>query len=163
MSKLKKVSVITGVLLSTSCASIISKSDYPVNIDSNPSGMNVQVLKDGHIIHQAKTPTQISLPSGDGFFQRAHYKVKLSGAGVQKQEFLIKSSLDGWYFGNLLFGGLIGMLIVDPATGAMYKLKDSYMFELKQKGNLKKNNLNVYSLETIPQEWHSQLEEIKQS
>lgn len=33
--------------------------------------------------------------------------------------------MDGWYIGNLLFGGLIGMLIVDPATGAMYKLDDS--------------------------------------
>jgi hypothetical protein len=31
--------------------------------------------------------------------------------------------VDGWYFGNLLFGGLIGLLIVDPATGAMYKLE----------------------------------------
>lgn len=31
--------------------------------------------------------------------------------------------MDGWYFGNILFGGLIGFLIVDPATGAMYTLK----------------------------------------
>lgn len=31
--------------------------------------------------------------------------------------------LSGWYFGNLVFGGLIGMLIVDPLTGAMYNLK----------------------------------------
>lgn len=30
--------------------------------------------------------------------------------------------MDGWYWGNILFGGLIGMLAVDPATGAMYKL-----------------------------------------
>jgi hypothetical protein len=30
--------------------------------------------------------------------------------------------VSGWYFGNLLFGGVIGMLIVDPLTGAMYNL-----------------------------------------
>lgn len=29
--------------------------------------------------------------------------------------------MDGWYLGNLLFGGLIG-LIVDAANGSMYKL-----------------------------------------
>ena len=34
------------------------------------------------------------------------------------------SSLSGWYWGNIVFGGLIGMLIVDPATGAMYKLPE---------------------------------------
>jgi len=35
----------------------------------------------------------------------------------------VKLTVDGWYFGNVLFGGLIGILIVDPATGAMYTLK----------------------------------------
>ena len=34
----------------------------------------------------------------------------------------LDSSLSGWYFGNIIFGGLIGMLIVDPVTGAMYNL-----------------------------------------
>jgi hypothetical protein len=34
----------------------------------------------------------------------------------------LHSSVSGWYFGNVVFGGLIGMLIVDPLTGAMYNL-----------------------------------------
>ncbi len=29
------------------------------------------------------------------------------------------------YIGNILFGGLIGMLAVDPVTGAMYVLPDT--------------------------------------
>ncbi|MFG0400611.1 hypothetical protein ACF8D8_17535, partial [Pseudomonas sp. zjy_11] len=36
----------------------------------------------------------------------------------------LDSSLSGWYWGNILLGGLIGMLIVDPLTGAMYKLPE---------------------------------------
>jgi len=32
--------------------------------------------------------------------------------------------MSGWYWGNILIGGLIGMLVVDPLTGAMYKLPD---------------------------------------
>jgi hypothetical protein len=28
--------------------------------------------------------------------------------------------MSGWYCGKLLFGGLIGMLAVDPATGAIW-------------------------------------------
>lgn len=34
--------------------------------------------------------------------------------------------MDGWLFGNLLFGGLI-CVIVDAATGAMYKLTPNQM------------------------------------
>ena len=34
----------------------------------------------------------------------------------------LTSSVSGWYFANLVFGGGIGMLIVDPLTGAMYNL-----------------------------------------
>jgi hypothetical protein len=37
----------------------------------------------------------------------------------------LTADIDGWYFGNLLFGGLIGILIVDPATGAMWKLPEN--------------------------------------
>lgn len=37
----------------------------------------------------------------------------------------LSADISGWYFGNILFGGLIGMLIVDPATGAMWKLPEN--------------------------------------
>ena len=45
-----------------------------------------------------------------------------SKEGYEEQSQTLQSSMDGWYWGNFLFGGLIGMLAVDPATGAMYKL-----------------------------------------
>jgi hypothetical protein len=38
------------------------------------------------------------------------------------RRYALDSSVSGWYFGNLAFGGVIGMLIVDPLTGAMYNL-----------------------------------------
>jgi hypothetical protein len=37
----------------------------------------------------------------------------------------VTGSMSGWYFGNILFGGLIGMLAVDPLTGAMYVLPET--------------------------------------
>jgi len=42
--------------------------------------------------------------------------------GHANAEVRLDSSLSRWYFGNIVFGGLIGMLIVDPLTGAMYNL-----------------------------------------
>jgi hypothetical protein len=32
--------------------------------------------------------------------------------------------MSGWYIGNILVGGLIGMLAVDPVTGGMYVFPD---------------------------------------
>ncbi|MCG2921469.1 hypothetical protein KZ305_25620, partial [Escherichia coli] len=40
----------------------------------------------------------------------------------QTQTMQVKSRLNGWYFGNIIFGGLIGILVVDPMTGAMFTL-----------------------------------------
>jgi len=39
--------------------------------------------------------------------------------------------MDGWFLGNLLFGGIIG-IIVDASSGAMYKLTpDQVIAQLK--------------------------------
>jgi hypothetical protein len=45
--------------------------------------------------------------------------------------------MDGWYIGNILFGGVIGFLIVDPATGAMWKLGDPVYGNLAPDPNYK--------------------------
>ena len=52
----------------------------------------------------------------------AKYTVTAAKDGYASNTHPIQSSLDGWYWGNILVGGLIGMLIVDPITGAMYEI-----------------------------------------
>lgn len=107
--------------LSTGCASIVSKSDWPVAIVSSEPGAEFEVKNEhGVAIAHGKTPTTITLTSKDGFFAGADYTVECGGNRTP-----LHTSLNGWYFGNILFGGLIGMLIVDPATGAMWKLPES--------------------------------------
>jgi hypothetical protein len=47
-------------------------------------------------------------------------KLTLEKEGYDKEEVNIEGDANAWYIaGNLVFGGLIGWLIVDPATGAM--------------------------------------------
>jgi hypothetical protein len=41
----------------------------------------------------------------------------------------VRAELSGWYFGNLVFGGIIGMLIVDPLTGSMWNLTPDHIDE----------------------------------
>lgn len=43
---------------------------------------------------------------------------------VDEKRVTLTYKLNGWYFGNILFGGAIGMQIIDPATSAMWKIKD---------------------------------------
>jgi hypothetical protein len=45
--------------------------------------------------------------------------VRVSKEGFQSRERKVDGTVNGWYFGNVVFGGLIGMIAVDPATGAM--------------------------------------------
>lgn len=49
--------------------------------------------------------------------------------GYDEKIISVECKLNGWYMGNIVFGGLIGLLIVDPATGAMYKLDVDYIHE----------------------------------
>ncbi len=67
----------------------------------------------------------VELKAGGGYFRAQTYTIVLSKEGFEDQVISVRSSMDGWYWGNILIGGLIGMLIVDPITGAMFKLPES--------------------------------------
>ena len=117
---------IAATLLSlTSCASIVSKSSWPVNVTAAPADAEVEVVDEsGKVIHKAKAPFTLNLKSGVGYFDGERYTLRASAPGYVTGTTEVDTSLNGWYWGNLLFGGLIGMLIVDPLTGAMYRLPD---------------------------------------
>jgi hypothetical protein len=106
-----------------SCASIFGKSSYSVSIQSAPSEAQF-VVKDeaGQNVHQGTTPAMVTLKSGEAYFDGRDYTVVFSKPGYADQTLPLMSQLEPWYFGNILIGGLIGMLIVDPLTGAMWKL-----------------------------------------
>jgi len=123
LKKLAITAALSASVFVTGCASIVSDSQYPVVMKSEPSGAEYQIRnRSGSLVHQGTTPSTVTLKSGAGYFKGERYKLQFSKEGYEQQDQSLESSMDGWYWGNLLFGGLIGMLAVDPATGAMYKL-----------------------------------------
>lgn len=115
--------VCMSVLALSGCASIVSKSNYPVRIDSTPPGAFVTIKDNsGRVIQQATTPLVVTLDASDGFFSNARYQFLFEKEGYNSTLQMLSAKIDGWYVGNIVFGGLIGLLIVDPATGAMWKL-----------------------------------------
>lgn len=129
-----KAVALAVTLSATGCASVVSKSTWPVTIQTNPTGAKCLVAKaNGKQLHTGETPMTVMLEGGDGFFQWANYKVTCDKPGYQQAVVKAESHLNGWYFGNIVFGvpGLIGFLIIDPATGAMYRMDDTQIIDLQ--------------------------------
>ncbi|GAB4255635.1 MAG: hypothetical protein Kow0065_03800 [Methylomicrobium sp.] len=105
------------------CATLVSDSKYPVMIDSWPRQAEFKIVDENNIeVGYGHTPQQITLDAGDGYFDAQSYQVNYSLPGHHEKTVRIEAGLDGWYWGNLLFGGLTGMLVIDPLSGAMWKL-----------------------------------------
>jgi hypothetical protein len=119
--------VVVG-LLATGCASIIKGSDQKVSFKSEPSDAKVVItdVRQSKQIQVGSTPFTTTLKRGAGYFKKAKYNVTFEKAGYQTEAIVLEGTPGGWYMGgNLLFGGGMGWLIVDPATGAMWTLEPS--------------------------------------
>jgi len=152
------ITVAASVLL-CSCASIIGKSDYPLNIASTPSTAHFTIKdKSGTVIHAGTTPEVVTLKSSAGYFTAARYDITFEKDGFTPKTYSVTAGLDGWYFGNILFGGLIGMLIVDPLTGAMYKLPKGVDVPLDAKPQASiDRSLRIIALDEVPASLRSAL------
>ncbi len=138
MAKQTSVILISFLLLLffTSCASIVSDSKYPVIINTAPNGSQVSITdKQGEVVFKGNTPAVVKLQSGNGFWGKARYHVQLTKKGYDSKIITIDTSLDPWYWGNLVFGGPLGFLIIDPATGAMFKLDTKSISETMVKSS----------------------------
>jgi len=145
----------------TGCASIVGKDVFPVTINSNPDGATI-VVKDenGTKVYAGTTPTTVTLSAGEAYFHAKSYTITFSKPGYMEQFVQIKATLSGWYFGNILFGGLIGILIVDPITGKMWKLKTNVFGDLspeKTASNQNERTLQVITLSQIPENMRKDL------
>jgi hypothetical protein len=150
---------ITSLVLSN-CASIVSKNSWPVSIQSQPSGVEFLVKKpDGTVISNGKTPQIVTLSSGAGYFKPGKYIIETKNRGkvVSTQE--ITANINGWYFGNLLLGGfgLIGMVVVDPASGSMYRLPETVTLSGQKLAANTPQSLTIASIDTLSQEQRSKL------
>lgn len=112
------------LLVCTGCASIVTSGDRTIPVNSAPSGANVTVYDmNKKVVASAVTPAQIKLKKGAGYFKGAQYRVLVEKDGYQPCEYQIKPDINGWYWGNFGFGGMLGLVVVDPLTGAMWVLK----------------------------------------
>ena len=112
------------VALLPGCATILSEKKYPVTFD-NTGGPTFFAVHDrkNRVIHEGVTPQQVTLDAKAFPFWRAKYDVTFAGQNNSSQRQELKARVDPWIAGNILVGGVPGVL-VDGATGAMWKLPE---------------------------------------
>ena len=109
------------------CATIFNGTHQNMLVASEPSGAAIFVngMKVG------ETPETIKLS------HRHSVTITISMPGYKTKTMKLTRSIDGWFWGNILLGGVIGM-VVDASTGAMYTFSPSKINE-----KLKKDDLSI--------------------
>jgi hypothetical protein len=149
------------------CATIMGQSaPEALNVRSAPDQATVVILDEsGTKIFEGKTPTSLPLEKKRGYFSGKKYSVNIKKDGFDDQNIAVDTKVNGWYVaGNLLFGGVIGWLIVDPATGAMWKL-DTNEINVTLKGPRQGRaveNTRIVLLEDVPPSLRSKMIRVTQ-
>lgn len=149
------------------CASIVAGGEQRMSIRSDPSEASIKVLDaDGMVVFNSQTPATALLKKGSGFFKAASYRIIIEKQGYKKQEIVLQSGINaGWYLlGNLFIGGIIGWLIIDPLTGAMWSLSpENVSIQMsKEVSWLKqKDGLMIVLMEDVPRDVVKALEPVK--
>jgi hypothetical protein len=105
------------------CATIVHSGPRPIAVASAPAGAKVSIYdRSNTLVMTNTTPFVAQLPTKYGYFKSQNYRLVFEMPAHATAEVNLTSSVSGWYFANIVFGGVIGMLIVDPLTGAMYNL-----------------------------------------
>ena len=103
--------MLAGALALSACASIIHGTSQDIGISSSPTGAQITVDNQTG----AMTPYVAKLSRKD------NHIVKISMDGYAPAELTLTKTVSGWVWGNIVFGGLIG-LGVDAISGGLYNL-----------------------------------------
>lgn len=113
---MKKVTLATLTLVASfvilqACGTIIHGTTQEIGISSNPSKATVTV--DGQ--EKGTTPMVVD------FKRKDTHMVQIELDGYETYETTLTRKVSGWVWGNIVFGGLVG-LAVDAISGGLYKL-----------------------------------------
>ncbi|MGL4401850.1 MAG: PEGA domain-containing protein [Luteolibacter sp.] len=102
-----KLTIAGSALFLSSCASIFNGRNQTVEITSHPPGASVRINGSD----TGKTPLSAELS------RKISHRVELDLKGYKPYETVLAPEFNGAAMGNILGGGIIGM-VVDGSTGA---------------------------------------------
>ncbi len=119
-----RLMAIAPLLLASGCATIISGTTQEVTVSSDPPGATCDITRQGANLSSVTTPSSTLI-------QKTKYDLQVSCAkvGFVTTAVTDKSGVEPWVFGNLLLGGIIG-LVIDLSTGAQNKYDSPVLVQL---------------------------------
>lgn len=122
--------ILALVILMSGCSTVISGKTQTVSFQSTPSGAIVNI--NGSPIGVTPITTMIEKKSGQ--------TLTVSKEGYKTFTTSMTTSLDPWFWGNILIGGVLGST-TDGATGAMHQYAPSqFIISLEPDGTSKINS-----------------------
>lgn len=136
--------------LLASCSTLLGggpKQKVTISADQSKAHF---VIKDqtGQTVFDGTDPGTLQLP------RKYTYTVEVSLDGYAKQTVFISQGINGWFWGNLCLGGVVGM-VIDFATGSMWDLQPSKL-DIKLKTAMAKT-ADGYVVEFVTRDDNGQL------
>lgn len=135
---------LTLIIALTGCATIMHGTRQGISISSVPTGATVTI--DGQ--SAGKTPISPDLS------RKEKHLVKIELEGYMPFEMYVNRKVSGWVWGNVAFGGLIG-LAVDAISGGLYNLTPELVQAQlsKQAYKLEKDRLYIVTVLQVDPSW----------
>lgn len=105
------------------CGTIMHGGSQDLGITSAPSGAQVTIDNQNKGI----TPLVANLS------RKQNHVIHFAMDGYQPTDIAVTHSVSGWVWGNVLFGGVLG-LAVDAISGGLYKLNSDQILATMPKG-----------------------------
>lgn len=124
----------------SACATIIHSPRQQVAISSTPAGATISI--DNREV--GKTPLVTKLARKD------EHVLRIELAGYQPFQATLTRKVSGWVWGNIVFGGLVG-LAVDAVSGGMYELRPEQVSAALASGQarIERQNGGLYVLTVL--------------
>ena len=122
---LRLLAVVAASFLLANCSTIVEGTDQSVTVLTHPAGANCSLERRGAIVGVVNpTPGSVMVDKS-----KDNIAVTCEKQGYQRTASAIRSEFQGMTFGNILFGGLIGVAI-DASSGAMNEYPPSVTLHL---------------------------------
>jgi hypothetical protein len=113
------------LLALTSCGTIVNGPSQSVAINSMPAGANVFVDS----CYRGMTPIAVNMSRNED------HNVIIELDGFEPYQIHFSRKMSKWVFGNIVFGGIIGVA-VDAVSGGLYRLTPEQIQAEMRAGNI---------------------------
>ncbi|PYP11342.1 MAG: PEGA domain-containing protein [Gemmatimonadetes bacterium] len=128
------------------CATIMHGTSQQVGINSQPAGATVVV----------DSQTAGTTPVAAKLARKRSHRITVTMPGYQQFEMVTTRKTSGWVWGNIVFGGLIG-LIVDASTGGLYDVRpeqvNAQLARTGASGEMRDGMIYVFLVREVDPSW----------